>query len=418
MERRSGVAAHARDGHTGVSWAAVSARPGTIGEVARYFLRLGCIAFGGPAAHVALMRRELVQQRRWVTDEEFMDLLGAANLIPGPNSTEMAMHLGYARAGWRGLWVGGLGFILPAVAVVLAIAWAYVRWGHTPAGEALAAGIQPLILAVVVQAIWGLRKAAVKGARTLLAAAGAAGAVFHGVNEVFALLGAGLALALLAASRGRGHWRRAPGAAANLPGLLLARLPPGWSGGATALPAVTSAEAFSRLELFLVFLKIGAVLYGSGYVLVSFLQADLVDARGWLTQQELVDAVAVGQFTPGPLFSSATFAGYVIDGWIGAALATLGIFLPSFVFVALTHPFVPRLRRLPWTAAFLDGVNAAALALMALVTLTLTREALDGWFGLSLFLLGAAWLMRWNPSTALVVGTGAVAGLLRWGSGW
>jgi chromate transporter len=363
--------------------------------VARYFLRLGAIAFGGPAAHVALMRRELVQQRRWVTDEEFMDLLGVTNLIPGPNSTEMSMQLGATRAGWRGLWLGGLCFIGPAVAIVLALAWAYVRWGATAAGEGLLFGIQPVILAVILQAIWGLRRAALKRWQTGVIAVAAAGLTFAGVNEILVLLGSGGVMVLPAAIR---RLRRPAS------GLHMFVLGP--------LALAGTPAGYSLLGLFLVFLKIGAVLYGSGYVLLAFLQSDLVDSRGWLTQQQLLDAIAVGQFTPGPLFSSATFAGYVIDGWRGAAAATLGMFLPSFVFVAVTHPFVARLRRSAWAAPFLDGVNAAALALMAVVTFTLARETMDNAAAVGLFAGAAVVLVRFNPNSAWLVLAGACAGLL------
>ncbi|MFN0096877.1 MAG: chromate efflux transporter [Dehalococcoidia bacterium] len=389
-------------------------------EVVTYFLRLGFIAFGGPAAHVALMRRELVAQRKWVDDQEFVDLLGVTNLIPGPNSTEMSMHLGALRAGRWGLWLGGLAFILPAVAIVLALAWGYVRYGDRPAVEGLLFGVQPVVLAIIVQAIWGLRKAAVKGPATLLVVLGAVALVAAGVNQLVVLLGAGvLLLALYAARRGRATggwpaavaagWSRFATVVERLTGLKLAVV---GFGGVT--PAVWSATpaGYSAMELFLVFLKIGGLLYGSGYVLVSFMQADLVDARGWLTQQELLDAIAVGQFTPGPLFSSATFAGYVIDGWRGAALATAGIFLPSFAFVAITHPLVPRLRRTPWAAPFLDGVNAAAVGLMGLVTFDLAREVTGDVTQVAILAAAAVVLVRWSPNSAFLVLGGALAGLL------
>jgi chromate transporter len=379
-----------------------SRRSGTPREVAAYFLRLGFIAFGGPAAHTALMRRELVQQRRWLTDAEFVDLLGVASLIPGPNSTEMTMYIGSRRAGWRGLLLGGICFIGPAVAIVLALAWAYVRYGDTPAGEGLILGIQPVILAVVVQAIWGLRRAAVKGPLTLGVALSVVILAFAGFNEILLIFGAGF-LMVAARLASAGHGRR----------WLAAIVPGGFAGGA-GLPWASLAEAPTRYSvggLFLVFLKIGAVLYGSGYVLVAFMNADLVESRHWLTERQLLDAIAIGQFTPGPLFSSATFAGYVIDGLPGAAVATIGIFLPSFLFVGVTHPFVSRLRQNAIAAPFLDGANAAALALMAVVSVTLAQDALDSAFRAGLFALAAVVLVRYSPNSALLVVAGAAAGL-------
>lgn len=373
----------------------VGSARGSPGEVAAYFLRLGCIAFGGPAAHIALMRRELVEQRRWLTDEQFIDYLGVTNLVPGPNSTEMTMHAGYHRAGWRGLWLGGAAFILPAVAIVLALAWAYVRYGDTPAASGILGGVGPVVLAIIVQAIWGLRAAALKSPLTIVVAALAFAAVMLGANEVVTLFAAGgVTLA----------WHLARSAPARLASL-------------APLPLIgvlaDGASNPSAMGIFWVFLKIGAVLYGSGYVLVSFLEAELVDSRGWLTEEQLVDAIAVGQFTPGPLFSSATFVGYVVEGWDGAALATAGIFLPSFAFVMVTAPFVPRLRSLAWAGAFLDGINAAAMALMAAATISLGREALDEPFGAALFGIAAAVLIRLNPNSAWLVAGGAIAGLAR-----
>ena len=370
-------------------------------EVTLYFLRLGCIAFGGPAAHIAIMRRELVEQLKWLTDQEFLDHLGVTNLIPGPNSTELTMHLGARRAGFAGLWAGGGAFILPAVLIVLAIAWAYVEYGDTPAGEALIYGIQPFILAIIIQAAWGLRTTAFKGADTILIGIAVAALAFVDsplTNEAILVVGAGVVLFLLRTRARSGRWPtpRIPGVTAILP-LFLVTNPPG----------------YRAWELFLVFLKIGAVLYGSGYVLIAFVEGDLIDARGWLTQEQLVDAIAVGQFTPGPVFTTATFIGYILDGLRGAALATAGIFLPSFIFVALTHPLVPRLRQSERARHFLDGVNVGALALMLVVSIRLARQSLDDWFVISLFVLAAIVLIRYKPNTAWLVLAGATAGLLR-----
>lgn len=351
-------------------------------------------------------------------------MLGVTNLVPGPNSTEMTMHLGARRAGWAGLWLGGLAFIMPAIVIVTALAWAYVRFGDTPAGEGIILGIQPFILAVIIQAIWGLRGAAFRGYETLFLGAAVTALAIAGMNEVVLLLGAGGAMLAVSFA----VWLLTGQSRRNLPPLPRAGQPLNRIRGPfrrrdfaflpfplpwPAIPLAAATPAgYSLFELFLAFLKIGAVLYGSGYVLLAFMQSEFVDGRGWLTQQQLVDAIAVGQFTPGPLFTSAAFAGYVIDGLPGAAAASAGIFLPSFVFVTLTHPLVPRLRRSPWAAPFLDGVNVAALALMAVVTFQLAGEVLDGWYTISLFFVGAAVLIRFNPNSAWLVLAGIGAGLL------
>jgi chromate transporter len=380
----------------------------------RYFLRLGVIAFGGPAAHVAIMRRELARDRKWATDQELVDMLGVANLIPGPNSTELAMHFGAKRAGWPGLWLAGIAFILPATIMTVALAWAYVRYGSTPAGEGILLGVQPFMLAIIVQAIWGLKGAALKGVETfalvfVVAFAGAAG-----VAEAPLIFGAGLAmLAVHAAVAALTRSGRA--AAGELPDPRVNRKRRGPFRRNWALAPVgmfATAPGYSLSELFLAFLKIGALLYGSGYVLLSFMQTEFVENRGWLTEAQLVDAISAGQFTPGPVFSTAGFAGYVIGGWQGAAAATVGIFLPSFVFVTATHPLVDRLRRWRWTAPFLDGVNAAALALMVVVVVRLALEVLDGWYTASLFAAAAAVQVRFSPNSAWLVLAGITAGLL------
>src|SRR3989338_5161954 len=342
-----------------------SGRP--LGEVASLFLKLGTIGFGGPAAHIALMRDEVVRRRRWVSEERFLDLLGMTNLIPGPNSTEMAIHLGYGRAGWPGLLVGGACFIVPATLIVLGCAWLYVRWGAAPQATWLLYGVKPFIIAVVVQAVWSLLRTAVKGPLLAAIGAGVVALSLAGGNEVALLLGGGVVVALLRAGR-------------RLAGALVVAAGGGASSGALG-------------TLFLVFLKIGAVLYGSGYVLLAFLRGDFVERLGWLTDRQLLDAGAVGQFTPGPVFTTATFIGYVLGGVPGALLATLAIFLPSFVFVALSHPLLPRVRGSAWAGAFLDGVNVAALGLMAVVTWELGRAAIVDPLTAGLA-LGAAILLR------------------------
>ena len=366
---------------------------GTTGEVARLALKLGFTAFGGPAAHIAMLHEEVVTRRKWLGEQRFLDLLGATNLIPGPNSTEMVIHVGFIRAGYPGLLAAGLGFILPAAAIVLALAWLYVQYGTTPTGEWLLYGIKPVIIAVVLQALWGLGRKALKG--PLLAAAGVAVFVGYlaGLNELLLLFGVGLLVAVI--RTGRRRWAGGRMAALVIPWLAVA--PP--------------AGAASLSQLFLVFLKVGGLLYGSGYVLLAFLHNDLVINLGWLTDQQLLDAVAVGQFTPGPVFTTATFIGYVVAGWPGAVVATVGIFLPSFLFVAALSPLIPRMRRSAGLAALLDGVNAAALGLMAAVTWQLGRAALVDWLTVLLALLAAGLLLRFKINSAWLVLAGGLVGL-------
>jgi len=373
---------------------------GSLREVAAVFLKLGVIAFGGPAAHIAMMRDEVVRRRRWVSDQRFLDLLGMTNLIPGPNSTEMTIHLGYLRAGWPGLIAGGACFILPAMLIVLALAWAYVRYGSLPEATWLLYGIKPVIIGVVVHAMWGLLRAGAKG--PLLAAVGGAVLALYlvGLNEIALLFGGALAVAVVETLR--------RGGLSGLRGVSLVPLA-GLSQTAMA-GAATPTAAFGLSTLFLTFLKIGSVLYGSGYVLLAFLRNDFVNRLGWLTDRQLLDSVAIGQFTPGPVFTTATFIGYLVGGWSGAVLATLGIFLPSFVFVALSHPLVPLVRNRPWAGALLDGVNVSALALMAAVTLQLARAAIvDGLTG-ALALVATVALIRFRVNSAWLVLGGAAIG--------
>lgn len=381
-----------------------------LAEVAALFLKLGIIGFGGPAAHIAMMRAEVVERRKWVTDEHFLDLIGATNLIPGPNSTEMAMHLGYVRAGRLGLVVGGALFILPAMLIVMAFAWAYVEYGSTPQAGWLLYGIKPVIIAIIAQALWGLGRTAVK--TSLLAVVGVAVFVLYllGINEIALLFGGALVVLLVESVLSALRGRKASGAA-------LLPLPFAWPGGgqpgallAQVAQAATN-EPYSVAALFLTFLKIGAVLYGSGYVLLAFLQNDFVDRLGWLTQQQLLDAVAVGQLTPGPFFTTATFIGYQVGGPFGAVVATLGIFLPGFVFVALTNPIVPRLRSIPLAGHLLDGVNVAAMGLMAAVTIELGRSALVDWLTVVVAIVAAAVLVRFKPNSVWLVLGGALVGL-------
>ncbi len=331
-----------------------------LAEVARLFLRLGVTAFGGPAAHIAMMHDETVKRRKWLSDQEFLDLVGATNLIPGPNSTEMAIHIGFLRAGWPGLIVGGCCFIVPAMLIVLLLAWVYVRFGTLPQAGWLLYGVKPVVIAIIVQALWSLGSKAIKGPTLAIVAILVIVLYFLGINEIVLLVAGGLAVTLIS------NYRRFTG---RTMGVLL--LPLGSIGGLSA-----TAASHSLPVLFLTFLKIGSVLYGSGYVLLAFLRSDFVLRLGWLTDQQLLDAVAIGQVTPGPVFTTATFIGYLIGGTPGALLATLGIFLPSFIFVAISNPLIPRIRNSPWISSLLDGVNAASLGLMAAVTWQLGRASL------------------------------------------
>jgi chromate transporter len=368
-------------------------------EVAGLFLKLGVIAFGGPAAHIAMMRDEVVRRRRWLSDQEFLDMLGATNLIPGPNSTEMAIHLGYARAGARGLLAAGIAFIVPAMLIVLVFAWMYVRFGATPTAQWLLYGVKPVIIAIILQALWGLGRTAVRTVPL-----GGVGLVvlalyLWGVNEIALLLGAGVTVMLAMNTR-------ALRAAKLLPALLV--------GAVADLAYAGAAEAarapFSPERLFLIFLKIGSVLYGSGYVLLAFLRGDFVLRLGWLTDRQLLDAIAIGQFTPGPVFTTATFIGYILGGVPAALLATAGIFLPSFVFVAASHPFIAQMRRSPWAGALLDGVNVASLALMAGVAGQLARTAVVDPITLAVALAAAILLFRFRVNSAWLVLGGAGIG--------
>jgi chromate transporter len=385
----------------------------SLAELAGLFLKLGTVAFGGPAAHIAMMEDEVVRRRHWLTREEFLDYLGATNLIPGPNSTELAIHIGHARAGWPGLLVAGVCFILPAAVIVGVIAWAYVRFGTLPEIKAVLYGIKPVVIAVVAQALWGLGRTALK-TRTLVVLGGAAVlAAALGVHELLVLFGAGLIMAVW-------RWVVAPGP--RNPALLLAgathdltqSIAPPIRGATVAVggASIAAAAPFGIWPLFWTFAKIGAVLFGSGYVLLAFLRADLVERLGWLTERQLLDAVSVGQVTPGPVFTTATFIGYVLGGTPGATLATVGIFLPAFIFVALSGPLVPRLRRSPTAGAVLDGVNVASLALMALVTWQLGRAALVDSLAVVIAAISAVLLLRFRVNSAWLVLGGALVGVI------
>jgi chromate transporter len=346
-------------------------------ELARLFLKLGTTAFGGPAAHIAMMHDEVVMRRRWLTSEEFLDLLGATNLIPGPNSTEMAIHIGHRRAGWPGLCIAGTSFILPAVLIVTACAWAYVKYGKLPQAAGLLYGVKPAIIAVVLLALLDLARTALRATSTIAICLASVVLAAGGVNELLVLLAAGLV---------------------SIAPFLIRR---------SATHSVAGVW-----PIFWFFAKVGSVLYGSGYVLLVFLRADLVERWHWLTEAQLLDAIAVGQFTPGPVFTTATFIGYTLAGLPGAFAATIGIFLPSFLFVAISGPLVPRIRKSPIAGAALTGVNAASLALMAVVTWQLGRSAI---LDLTSALLAAASLFllwRYRVNSAWLVLAGGIIGLL------
>jgi chromate transporter len=362
-------------------------------ELARFFLRLGVTAFGGPAAHIAMMEDELVCRRQWISREKFLDLLGASNLIPGPSSSELAIHIGYLLAGWAGLLVAGTCFILPAAIMVAALAWAYVHFGKLSEVSAILYGAKPVVIAVILQALWALGRTAVK--TTFLGVVGILAVLlaFLGLHPLLVLLLAGGAVCLTSLSTLR---------------LSVAPVP-------FAVPTAAvagAATSFSLGSLFLVFLKAGAVVFGSGYVLLAFLRADLVVHRGWVTDSQLVDAVAVGQVTPGPVFTTATFIGYLLGGIRGAVVATVGIFLPAFLLVAASGPLVPRIRKSKIAGAFLDGVNVGSLALMAAVTWELGRASLVSAVTVLLTVASLIALLRFRLNSGWLLLTGAIMGLI------
>lgn len=377
-----------------------------LGEVARLFLRLGFTAFGGPVAHIAMMRQEFVQRRQWISDRRFVDLIGIVNLIPGPSSTELAIYLGYLRAGVPGLLVAGVCFIGPAMLIVLALAWAYVTFGALPQTAWLLYGILPVVIAIIVWALWGLGRTVLRNVFAVVWAVVLVALYLLGLNALLVLFGGGTLYAVAL-----GLWRAVRTRRAHASPLL--PVLPGAGGVAGVTVAASGASApFSLLTLFLTFLKIGAVLYGSGYVLLAFLRADFVHGLGWLTDRQLLDAVAVGQFTPGPVFTTATFIGYLVGGWQGALVATLAIFLPSFLFIPLIHRVAGWLRRTPAVAGVLDGVNIAAVALMAGVTLQLARTALHDALTWALALATLAILPRFKLNSAWLILLGGVVGLI------
>ena len=368
-------------------------------ELARLFLKLGCVAFGGPPAHLAMMEDEVVSRRGWLTREEFLDFLGAANLLPGPTSTEMAIHIGRLQAGLPGLLVAGSSFILPSAVMVVVLAWVYVRYGALPQVAGVLYGVKPVVIALIVQAVLKLARTAVKSTWLAIIAALAVAATALGMDQLLVLAAGGVLGALVYLARS-GRSKQTSSA----PALLIT------STGMTAAAAAAAAP-FSLGALFLVFLKIGAVLFGGGYVLVALIRSNLVTHLGWISERQLLDAIAMGQVTPGPLSTTATFIGYLLGGVPGALIATVGMFLPAFFFVAVSGPLVPRLRRSPIAGAVLDGVNVAALALIAVVTWQLFRAAVVDWTTLALAALSFVLLLRYRVNSVWLVLGAALAGV-------
>ena len=335
-----------------------STETGKLKEVAKVFFKLGCIAFGGPAAHVAMMEDEVVTKRKWMTQEHFLDLMGATNLIPGPNSTEMTMHCGHERAGWKGLFVAGACFIFPAVVITACLAWLYVKYGQLPAVEPFIYGIKPAVIAIILMAAYRLGKKAIKTTTLGILAVATIIVCLLGVHEIVALFGCGFIGLLIYFAK-----RQTTTANSFIPFFFF---------------QFSSLIKIGSLKILLSFLKVGAILYGSGYVLFAFLDAELV-ANNLLSRQELLDAIAVGQFTPGPVLSTATFIGYQLNGFSGSLAATLGIFLPSFLFVLILNPLIPKMRQSKWISAFLDAVNVAAVGLIVAVVIEMGMETLTDW---------------------------------------
>jgi chromate transporter len=388
-------------------------------EVAALFLRLGFTAFGGPAAHVAIMRDEVVTKHKWISEQEFLDLFGAANLIPGPTSTETAIYLGYKRLGWMGLVLAGICFILPAMLIVLALSWAYVRYGTTTWANGILYGIMPVVMAIITQALWALGKKAVKNWLTGIVGAGVVILYMLGVNVIILLL---LSALIVMIGENLSRIKRMPviGFIMSLRATL--SKVEGQRGNLLFTrdfrslvdfgSLLATSTPFNLTLLFLNFLKIGATLYGSGYVLLAYLRSDFVLRLGWLTDKQLIDAIAIGQITPGPLFTTATFIGYLLGGMPGAMIATLGIFLPSFFFVAIVSLFINRIRNSPWTASLLDGVNAASLGLMLAVSIQLASTALMDPMTITVALICLFILIRFRTNSTWLIAGGALIGLI------
>jgi len=371
----------------------MSEKTNSLIEIAKLFFKLGSIAFGGPAAHISMMESEVVQKRKWMTHEHFLDLVGATNLIPGPNSTEMTMHCGHERAGWKGLFVAGICFIFPAVFITMIFAWLYEKYGEVPAAEMFIYGIKPAVIAIIIATSYRLGKKALKSIELGILGALTIIACLLGVNEIIALFGCGLIGILLYFAKNSENTTN------SIVPLFLIKM---------AIPSVK----LGTLGVFWTFMKVGALLYGGGYVLFAFLDAELV-STGVLTRTELIDAIAVGQFTPGPVLSTATFIGWQLNGFWGAIAATIGIFLPSFIFVLILNPLIPRLRKSKVMSAFLDAVNIAAVAVIIVVCIEMGKDTLTDWRTILIALLGilAVFMFKKLNPAFLVIG-GSIFGAI------
>ncbi|MEE3202685.1 MAG: chromate efflux transporter [Acidobacteriota bacterium] len=373
----------------------------TLTDLARLFLRLGITAFGGPAAHIAMMRHEVVERRHWLTDKEFLDLLAATNLIPGPNSTEMAIHLGYKHGGKAGLIVAGTCFIVPASLIVAAIAWAYAQYGNTPQIDWLMYGIGPVVIAIIVQALVKLGRSAITQVSHALLGTAVLALALSGTNELILLM-LGALIGLLMTTR---RW-------IGMTAILTSLGSVAHSVYLSAQSVTTEAVPFTLTRLTVFFAKVGSILFGSGYVLLAFLRADLTERWGWLTDQQLIDAVTIGQITPGPVFTTATFIGYLLGGWSGAVLATIAIFLPGFIFVAISQPLIPKLRNSRPLSGILDGIVIASFGLMAAVTWQLAQTSLVDVYTAVIGLVTIAILVIWKPNSTWLILAGATVGWL------
>ena len=378
-------------------------------EIALLFLKLGFIAFGGPAAHIAMMEDEVVTKRKWMSRQHFLDLVGATNLIPGPNSTEMAIHCGFHHAGFAGLIVAGICFIGPAAILTGFLAYFYVAYGNIPEIEPFFFGIKPAVIIIILSAVYKLGQKALKTFLLGLIGTAVLIASLLGMNEVFAILSGGIVGMLIIYFKNR------------IKGNSLNSLIPLFSNLKLKLPLAsflaftsTTISSISLLKLFLIFLKIGAILFGSGYVLVAYLDGELVKNLGWLTADQLIDAIAIGQFTPGPVLSTATFIGYQIKGFGGAVVATLGIFLPSFFFVAILNPIIPKLRQSKLAAGFLDAVNISAVSIMISATIHLSKQVLVDWKSILIAVVSGFMVFKFKQINAayIVLGSGIFGFLL------
>jgi chromate transporter len=378
-------------------------RENRLGEIAAAFLRLGFIAFGGAVAHIAIMEEEFVRRRKWLTREEFVDRVGAVNLLPGPSSTEMTIYLGYVRGGFAGLVVAGASFILPSALMMVTFAWIYLRYGSLPQIAGVLWGVKPVVVVLIAQAVWSLGKTVLNSRELMVIAAIVLGLAAKKVSTLPLLIGTGVAW--IVADR---FGQKAGGSQAAIGAV---------SGAGTAVTVVTAAAATIG-GVFFYFLKIGALLFGSGYVLLAVLREDLVTRLHWVSESQLMDAVAVSQATPGPFFTVATFLGYVLSGWKGACLATVGMFVPAFVYVAATANFLPRLRKSPTASAFLDGVNTAAVALMAFVGFQFARQSVMSPLAAAIAVASAVLAFRYKVNSAWLISGGAVVGLVSMIGGW